>query len=110
MKNTQEIKINGCSVFWEMEQVKEDAYTLDAGGIVDEVLEWGEDVIKQAARPLVDILGVLHKATKSMSQAPDELELTMQLELALNGETPVFKILSVGTNCQIAAKFVWKKE
>ena len=41
---------------------------------------------------------------------PDELELSMQLEIAVNGETPVFKVISLGSKCQIAAKFVWKND
>ena len=107
MAKVHEVKINGCSIFFEeLDQLQEPEMTRDAG-VADTILNWSEDVIKQAAQPLVDALGILHRAAQSM--APDELELSMKLELAANGETPVFKVLSLGSKCQIAAKFVWKK-
>ena len=50
----------------------------------------------------------LREATKDM--APDEMELSMQFEMAISGEMPVLKIVSAESKCQLAAKFVWRKE
>lgn len=110
MSKAQEVKINGCSIFFEeMDQLQKSINTHDGrknGGNI--ILDWGNDALKQAVQPLVTALDVLHQATASI--APDELELSMQLEMAANGATPVFKVVSIGSKCQIAAKFVWKKE
>ncbi len=107
MANVREVKINGGSIFFEeLEQLKKPDRRHDSL-TVDTVLNWSDDVIKKAAQPLLDALSSLRQATQAM--APDEMELSMQLELAVNGETPVFKVLSLGSKCQIAAKFVWKK-
>lgn len=108
MGNVHEVKINGCSIFFEeLEQMQKTATTHDARSGSGGSFSWSIDTLKQAAQPLVAALSALHDAAESM--APDELELSMQLELAANGETPVFKVVSLGTSCQIAAKFVWKK-
>ena len=109
MGPVHEVEINGCSIFFEeLEQLQEPDETHDAWADSDGgPLTWTETMIKKAAQPLVDALGVLHQAAQSMD--PDELELSMQLELAVSGNTPVFKVLSMGGNCQLAAKFVWKK-
>lgn len=110
MGKIHEVKINECSIFFEeLEQFQLPQTTHDTkrqtetGG----PLEWTNDMLRQAAQPLVDALGALHQAAQSM--APDELELSMQLDLAVSGNTPVFKVLSMEGGCQFAAKFVWKK-
>ncbi len=109
MAKAREIKINGCSIFFEeLDQLQKSAITHDAQPhLGDTILDWSDDALKRAAQPLVDALSVFHQAALPM--APDELELSMQLELSANGETPVFKVLSLGSKCQISAKFVWKK-
>lgn len=107
MANAREVKINGCSIFFEeLEQLKIPDRRHDSP-TVDTIMNWSDDVIKKAAKPLLDALSSLRQATQDME--PDEMELSMQLELAANGEIPVFKVLSLGSKCQIAAKFVWKK-
>ena len=42
--------------------------------------------------------------------APDEMELSMQFEMGISGNTPVLKIVSAESKFQLAAKFVWRKE
>ncbi len=108
MRDTYEVKINGCSIFFEMEQLKMSHNTHDSSRGAKKMLDWSDNVLKQAAQPLVGAFEDFHQSVQSLS--PDELELTMQLELALNGETPVFKVFSAGSKCQISAKFIWKKQ
>ncbi len=109
MGKMHEVKINGCSIFFEeLEQIQMSDEIHDARADGDgSPLTWTDAMLKKAAQPLVDALDVLHQAAQSM--APDELELSMQLELAVSGNTPVFKVLSMEGDCQLAAKFVWKK-
>lgn len=109
MGKVHEVQINGYSIFFdELEQIQPPASIHDAQKRSSgEPLTWTDDMLIKAAKPLVDVLGVLHQAAQSMT--PDELELSMQLELAVSGSTPVFKVLSMEGNCQLAAKFVWKK-
>lgn len=107
MKKAQEVKINGCSIFFEeLDQIQTPMSTHDSWKQNDGPLTWTNDVLRKAAQPLVDALGTLHQAAQSMS--PDELELSMQLNLVLSGNTPVFKVLAMEGGCQFKAKFVWK--
>lgn len=109
MGKIHEVKINECSIFFEeLEQLQTPQPSHDSGRQTGGgPLDWTNDMLRQAAQPLVDALGALHQAAQSM--APDELELSMQLNLAVSGNTPVFKVLSMEGGCQFAAKFVWKK-
>ena len=108
MAKIHKVNINDCAIFFEeLEQLDKANITHDGAKPSEKDLSWSAETLKQAAKPLVDTLSALHEAAKPM--VPDELELSMQLELALNGETPVFKVVSMGASCQIAAKFVWKK-
>lgn len=103
-----EVKINECSVFFaSLEQLQVPQSTHDAKKCRGGGLEWTGEMLEKAARPLVEALSTLRQATESM--APDELELSMQLNLALKGSVPVFNILSTESGAQISAKFVWKK-
>ena len=95
--------------FEELEQLQKPISVHDSQSRVgSEMLVWNNDVLRQAAKPLVDALEGLHQ--EALSMTPDELELSMQLAIAVNGETPVFKVISLGSKCQIAAKFVWKND
>lgn len=108
MEEVREVIINGCSIFFEkLDEIQISDVTHDTK-ISDGPLKWTDETIKKAAQPLVDALSGFRQAAQTM--APDELELSMQLELAINGTTPVFKVLSMGSTYQIGAKFVWKKE
>lgn len=110
MANIREVKINNCSIYFEnLEQAIKPDSTQDAKLLSnDAVLTWSSEMLSNAVAPLVDVLDMLHRESNRMS--PDEIELTMQLEVALNGETPVFKVVSLGSKYNISAKFVWKKE
>lgn len=108
MGKIHEVKINECSIFFEeLEQLQAPQPTHDSSRQSGGPLTWTNDMLREAAQPLVDALGALHQAAQSM--APDELELSMQLNLAVSGNTPVFKVLSMEGGCQFEAKFVWKK-
>lgn len=107
MKERQEVKIGDCSIFFEeLEQMQATQPTHDSRRPSGSPLTWTKDMLREAAQPLVDALGTLHQATQSM--APDQLELSMQLNLAVSGNTPVFKVVSMEGGCQFVAKFVWK--
>lgn len=108
MGEVHEVKINGYSIYFEeLEQLGEDWSEHDALTAGGTLLEWTDDMLQQAARPLINALGAFQRAAQDM--APDEIELSMQLNLALSGNTPVFKVLSMEGSCQFAAKLVWKK-
>jgi len=103
----QEIKIDGCSIYIEqLDQVGSTKVCHDAGG--NRPLTWTIEQLQNALKPAAAILNSLREAAKDM--APDEMELSMQFEMAISGETPVLKIVSAESKCQLAAKFVWKKE
>lgn len=102
-----EIKIDGYSVF--VDQLKQmDANTRlhDAGS--DKVIEWTSEQIKRAMVPLTSLMNSLRDSTRE--NIPDEMELSLQLEVALKGETPIFKIVSAESSAQVAIKFVWKNK
>lgn len=109
MTEFHEVKINDCSIYFEdLEQVSRPGSVHDSIHVRDKASHWSDDMLKQAATPLVEILDVLRKEMCRMD--PDEAELSMQLELAVNGETPVFKVVSLGSKSQISVKFVWKSK
>lgn len=105
---SRELKIEGYSIYVEtIHQHNPNRYTDDAS-TAEKALKWTSSQITDAMKPAVSILNSLRKATQEM--APDEMELSMQFELGLNGEIPIFKIVSAEATAQIAVKFVWKKE
>lgn len=102
----QEIKIDGYSIYIEqLDQVGSQKVLHDSGG--HRPINWTIEQLQNALKPAAAIVKSLREATKEM--VPDEMELSMQFEMALSGETPVLKIVSAETKCQFAAKFVWKK-
>ena len=108
MSKSKEVRINGCSIFFEqLEDMKSPSSSHDSNSTIGrEALEWSNDALVSAARPLVDALESIHQA--AVQYHPEKIELQMELMIAVNGETPVFKVLSVGSRAQISAKFVWK--
>lgn len=104
----REIVIDGHSILIEnIDQHKAGTHINDASGIV-KAINWSSEQIVEATKPAVAILKSLCDSAQEMM--PDEMELSMQFELSLNGEVPVFKIVSADATAQIAVKFVWKKE
>ena len=79
----------------------------DSGIIDDGIIQWTTKQLQNALKPAASILNSLHEATKDI--APDEMELSMQFEMGISGNTPVLKIVSAESNFQLAAKFVWRK-
>ena len=105
---SREIIIDGCSIFIEdISQSKTGPYVNDSASI-NKVLKWTSEQLAEATKPVVTILKSLHDSAQEM--APDEMELSMQFGLGLNGEIPIFKIVSAEASAQIAVKCVWKKD
>lgn len=80
----------------------------DAGVLDEGVVHWTTKQLQNALKPAATILNSLRESTKDM--APDEMELSMQFEMGISGNTPVLKIVSAESKFQLAAKFVWRKE
>lgn len=105
---SREIVVDGYSIFIEgINQNKTGPYVNDSGS-VSKVLKWTSEQLTEATKPVVTILKSLHNSAREM--APDEMELSMQFGLGLNGEVPIFKIVSAEAAAQIAVKCVWKKD
>lgn len=102
----REIVVGGYSIF--IEDISQNGpYINDSGGF-KQVLTWTSAQITEATKPVVAIFMSLRDAAREM--APDEMELSMQFELGLNGELPIFKVVSAEAAAQIAVKCVWKKD
>lgn len=102
------VRIDGLDVYFDhLDQVDPSAQTHDAYGL-NRPMEWSAEKLGDALRPMAKVINSLRNSTQDIS--PDEMEISMQFEIAVSGETPVLKIVSAETTCQIAAKFVWKKE
>lgn len=108
MSKPKEVKINGCSIYFDkLEDLNPSSSTRDSGStMVKNALNWGNDALESAAKPLVDVLEGIHVAAKQYN--PETVECEMKLKISVNGETPVFQVLSVGSTAQISAKFIWK--
>lgn len=105
---SKEIRIDGYSIYIdEINQQNPSQYSDHAGCFAPKALDWSTQQITAAMKPAVSMLNSLRDAIQEI--APDEIELSMQFELGLNGETPVFKIVSAEASAQIAVKFVWKQ-
>lgn len=107
MSRNCELKIDGYSVFVDqLNQMDANTRTHDAGS--NKVIEWTSEQIKQAMIPLTSLMNSLRNAT--VANTPNEMELSVQLEVGLKGETPIFKIVSAESSAQVAIKFVWKNK
>lgn len=104
---SKRIEIDGYSIYVEdIYQHNPNQYVDDAS-VAEKALKWTAEQINDAMKPAASILNSLRNATQKM--APDEMELSMQFEIALNGEVPVFTIVSAEAAAQVAVKFVWKR-
>ncbi len=109
MSRINEIKIDGYSIYIEqLEQVDTSKNMHDAGNKKNLVFEWSSSGIEQMIKPVISIFNSLHKAAEDT--LPNEIEFSMQFDIALKGETPVLKIVSAETSAQIGVKFVWNKD
>ena len=109
MGQVRELNIDGYPIYIDqLKQLDTTVTSHDAGSLSRKIIEWNAKEIEQAMRPAISILNSLRSAAKDM--APDEMELSMQFEMDLKGETPVLKIVSAEASAQIAVKFTWKAE
>lgn len=109
MSKVNEIIIDGYSVYIEnLEQLDKKLDSHDASYSKETAIEWTTQGIEQAMKPLKSVADSLRNVAKDV--APNEMELSMQFDISLKGETPVLKIVSAETTAQIAVKFVWKNE
>lgn len=107
MTRNNELMIDGYSIYIDqLNQLDKNHSTHDSG--ITNALTWTSNQIKEAMKPAVSILDSLRKAAENL--APDEMEISMQFEVSIKGETPILKIVSAGSAAQMAVKFVWKKE
>lgn len=108
MSKFNELIIDGYSIYIDrLEQLDEKQYTHDASVKAKRTaLEWTPPNIEQALKPVVKILDSIKNAARDAT--PDEIELSMQFDISLKGETPVLKIVSAETSAQLAVKFTWK--
>lgn len=65
------------------------------------------DTLSEALKPVVKVGKLVKKGLQEMQ--PDEVELEMQLQLAVSDKNPVFAIVSAGAEAHLSLKFVWKK-
>ena len=108
MAKLNEIKIDGYSIYIEKLQQVDETSSHDAGFLGKNAIEWTSQEIEKMMQPATKIMDSLRKATQDA--IPDEMELTMQFDISLKGETPVLKIVSAETSAQLAVKFTWKNE
>lgn len=108
MTKFNELIIDGYSIYIDrLEQLDEKQYTYDASSKTKKTtLKWATPNIEQALKPVVKILDSIKNAARDAT--PDEIELSMQFDISLKGETPVLKIVSAETSAQLAVKFTWK--
>ena len=66
------------------------------------------DALADALKPVVKMGKLVKKGLQEMQ--PDEVELEMQLQLAVSDNVPVFAIVNAGAEAHLSLKFVWKKE
>lgn len=102
------IMIDGIELFIEELEDFSAPDSVHDAGFSDGVVRWTGAQLQNALKPATVILNSLCEVTKDV--APDEMELSMQFEIGLNGNTPVLKIVSAESKFQLSVKFVWKKE
>ena len=66
------------------------------------------DSLTEALKPVVKIGKLVKNGLQEMQ--PDEIELEVQLQLAVSDNVPVFAIVKAGAEAHLSLKFVWKKE
>ena len=107
MAKNIELKIDDYSIYIDKLQQVGDISKHDANNLGRNVVEWTTQEIEKMMQPATKIMDSLRRAAQNAS--PDEMELTMQFDISLKGETPVLKIVSAETSAQMAVKFTWKK-
>lgn len=102
-----ELKIDGFSIYIDKLNPVDQNYSSHDFGRTD-TLSWTSKQIEKAMKPAVNILDSLREAAKDL--VPDEMEISMQFEVSIKGETPILKIVSAESAAQMSVKFIWKKE
>lgn len=103
------IEIDGYSIIIDgLNQYNPGQIIDDSCNLSERVIKWTTEQVTQAMTPAICIMNSLREAASKIG--PDEMELAMQFGMGLNGDTPVFKILSAEATAQISVKFVWKTE
>ena len=106
MSETFHLMIDDCSIYIdELEQL--DPHTEIEDCSIDSAIQWTRKQVEDAVHPIANILNSLYNAISDI--APDEMEVSMQFKICLNGATPVLKIISSEASAEIAVKFTWKK-
>ena len=66
------------------------------------------DTLKDVLKPVVKMGKFLKEGL--LETEPDEVELTLQLQLALSGNSIVFAVVNAEADAHLSLKFVWKQE
>lgn len=64
--------------------------------------------ISEALKPVVKVSKALKKGLQEMQ--PEEIELELQLQMAVSDDNLVFAIVNAGAEAHLSLKFVWKKD
>lgn len=108
MLNCNEIKIDGYSIYiGQLKQLENNTGMHDMANVGSKAINWASSEIEDAMKPIVSIWNSLRNTAKEVMS--NEMELSMQFEVCLKGQTPVLKIVSAESSAQISIKFVWKK-
>lgn len=66
------------------------------------------DSFSKALKPIVNISKSLKNSLQEIK--PDEIELTLQLQLAVSENTIALAMVNAGAEAHLSVKFVWKKD
>lgn len=109
MSRISELSIDNHTIYIEeLAQLDNNGDKHDARSFKNKVINWTTDEIKNALKPTLCIWESLLNVSKQAELS--ELELSLQFEVCLKGEIPVFKIVSTESSAQVAIRFSWKKD
>lgn len=65
------------------------------------------DNLKTALKPVAQVGKVIKEGMLDL--APDEVEMTIQLQLAVSGDKLAFSLIKAEAEAHLTVKYVWKK-
>lgn len=65
------------------------------------------DNLKTALKPVAQVGKVIKEGMLEL--APDEVEMTIQLQLAVSGDKLAFSLIKAEAEAHLTVKYVWKK-
>lgn len=64
--------------------------------------------IKKSLKPILSLGQEVKESIKEM--APDEVEITMQVSVAVDNNNFIFCLVNASAEAQLSIKYLWKKE